>query len=328
MPRKHSDLCLTVAVYAAFGAIPIDTLGQKREDSGTLFVGECPWDAAMQSSSTLSRLGSITATDTIRMVEPQPLKPFRRFGSFALVYLLAGGGHYEDASGVECDLSAGDLIIVKPELGHRYGPGSCTEWVERFVVFEGPVFDLWEASGLFDVQPPVIRLQPVHIWNAAFDHVLGETGKLGAVPVLEQVCRLQELLSRILDNRTSIRPLTTEDREWLSTAYSLLDAGDPAIGSTLDLPAVAASLSLSYDGFRKRFRRLSGMSPARYRTVQRIDRARRLVQQGTMTNREIAEALGFCDEHHFSRRFSEVTGKSPREFRRNLPISVPGSKAG
>jgi len=168
----------------------------------------------------------------------------------------------------------------------------------------------------------------VHIWNAAFDHVLGETGKLGAVPVLEQVCRLQELLSRILDNRTSIRPLTTEDREWLSTAYSLLDAGDPAIGSTLDLPAVAASLSLSYDGFRKRFRRLSGMSPARYRTVQRIDRARRLVQQGTMTNREIAEALGFCDEHHFSRRFSEVTGKSPREFRRNLPISVPGSKAG
>jgi AraC-like DNA-binding protein len=281
---------------------------------------------AMPITESPAHLGHIAATDTIRVTEPNTKKPFRRFGSFAIVYLLAGSGRYEDESGAECDLRAGDLIIVKPQLGHRYGPDSCTEWVERYVVFEGPVFDLWESSGWFDMQPPVIRLEPVHAWNAAIDHVLGE--RLGAVSPLEQVCRLQGLLARILDSRLVMQTLSNEDREWLSAACSLLDTGDPAMGSTLDLPDVAANLSLSYDGFRKRFRRLSGVSPARYRTLQRIDRARRLVQQGILTNREIAETLGFCDEQHFSRRFKQVTGKSPRGFRRSLPISVPGSQPG
>jgi AraC-like DNA-binding protein len=269
-----------------------------------------------------SPLGQITATDTLRQESPNPAKQFRRFGSYALVFLLAGEGRYQDETGMDRPLQSGDLILVRPSLGHVYGPLPWTEWVERYVVFEGPVFELWEERGLFDLQPPIVRLEPVHLWNAAFDHVLGDTGRIGAVPALEQVSRLQELLSRILAEHTTGRPITTEDRTWLSKAYSLLDAGDPAIGSNLDLPSVAASLSVSYDGFRKRFRKLSGMSPAKYRTMQRIDRAQRLIQKGTMTNREIAEILAFCDEQHFSRRFKQVTGKTPRAFRQSLPISA------
>ena len=34
---------------------------------------------------------------------------------------------------------------------------------------------------------------------------------------------------------------------------------------------------------------------------------------------QIADALGFCDAHYFSRRFKEITGKSARAFRRELP---------
>jgi AraC-like DNA-binding protein len=29
----------------------------------------------------------------------------------------------------------------------------------------------------------------------------------------------------------------------------------------------------------------------------------------------LIEVLGFCDEFYFSRRFREITGKSPSEFR-------------
>jgi AraC-like DNA-binding protein len=76
---------------------------------------------------------------------------------------------------------------------------------------------------------------------------------------------------------------------------------------------------MSYDGFRKRFTRATGLPPARYRGTRLIDRACELMQQGALTDRQIAEQLGFCDEFYFSRRFKQVTGRRPRQFRASLP---------
>ena len=46
-----------------------------------------------------------------------------------------------------------------------------------------------------------------------------------------------------------------------------------------------------------------------------MQRAQELIRCGVPTNREIADRLGFCDEYHFSRRFKQVVGLSPKEFR-------------
>jgi hypothetical protein len=67
----------------------------------------------------------------------------RIYGSYALVYLLAGSGHYRDANGNARAVAAGDLIWVYPDLGHEYGPWKGERWDEFFVVFDGPIFDLW-----------------------------------------------------------------------------------------------------------------------------------------------------------------------------------------
>jgi len=53
-----------------------------------------------------------------------------------------------------------------------------------------------------------------------------------------------------------------------------------------------------------------------------IDRACELMCESRFTDSEIAERLGFCDEFYFSRRFKEITGKSPRMFRKNLAMQV------
>jgi AraC-like DNA-binding protein len=75
---------------------------------------------------------------------------------------------------------------------------------------------------------------------------------------------------------------------------------------------------MSAETFRKKFARLAGTPPWRYRMTQVIERACRLVHEGRLTNKEIAERLGFNDEFHFSRRFKQITGRSPREFRKLL----------
>ncbi len=40
-----------------------------------------------------------------------------------------------------------------------------------------------------------------------------------------------------------------------------------------------------------------------------------MLEHTHLSNKEVAEALGFSDAFHFSRRFKQMTGTAPRAFR-------------
>ena len=107
-----------------------------------------------------------------------------------------------------------------------------------------------------------------------------------------------------------------EEADWKDRACARLESD---LERELDLEEMAGELGMSYDGFRKRFARMVGMPPARYRGCKIVDRACELMQGGSLTDREIAEMLGFCDKYYFSRR-KQVMGVSPRRFRTSLPM--------
>jgi AraC-like DNA-binding protein len=48
-----------------------------------------------------------------------------------------------------------------------------------------------------------------------------------------------------------------------------------------------------------------------------MEQARALITERNLSNKQLAEMLGFYDEFHFSRRFHQITGQSTREFRRS-----------
>jgi AraC-like DNA-binding protein len=235
------------------------------------------------------------------------------------VYVLAGQGRYQDENALDLEVRSGDIIQLQPNLGHAYGPDSDFSWVERYIVFEGPVFSLWEETGLFDIHQPVVHLSPVYEWNRRIDHLFGASGQIGTISAMEEICRLQVLLAKIHVARQTGGRLSSEDGVWLSAACALLSSNNSHADDISTLRSIANSLSLSYDGFRKRFRRLAGISPGRYRAYQQINRACEMLQSDTMTNREIAHTLGFKDEAHFSKRFKQIRGRSPRSFKAMLP---------
>ena len=106
------------------------------------------------------------------------------------------------------------------------------------------------------------------------------------------------------------------DGEWLGRARALLES-DRYRHSPID--EIARRLKVPGHVLRRRFARLTGLSASRHRVVRTIDRACELMQTTGLLDRQIAERLGFCDEFYFSRRFREITGRSPREFRAILP---------
>ncbi len=264
-----------------------------------------------------SGLGRISSSGVVEN-SPGVGRTLRILKFYALVYALEGEGFYRDANGLDSFISPGDLILVFPELPHTYGPRPGKKWTEYYMVFEGDVFDLWRAKGLFSPARPVYHLEPVDYWLEKFQSITETNRQPGFLPSVLDVCRLQSVLAEVLlsERAGSILP---QEIDWASRVCSLLE-NDRA--RKKDMPAVAKSLKMSYENFRKRFTRIVGMSPARFRDTRIISRACQLMQETTLSGKEIAYQLGFADECHFSHRFKQITGRSPLQFRKAVPVMI------
>lgn len=246
-----------------------------------------------------------------------PLERMRILGNYALVYTLEGPAHYVDVLGTQTQLQPGDLLVVYPDVGHAYGPPAGQKWSEFFIEFNGAVFDLWRRKGLLDPRRPIHRLLPIEYWLPRLETLGAEGAQPWQDRTLWQLCGIQQLLAEIHE-RERTAGTGMADREWLDKACAELERDLEQGSSNAPLHTAAKRMKTSYETFRKRFVLLSGVSPARYRMQRLMRRACELLQSEGATNKGVAAACGFCDEFHFAKRFKQVVGAWPRDFRRQV----------
>jgi AraC family transcriptional regulator len=84
----------------------------------------------------------------------------------------------------------------------------------------------------------------------------------------------------------------------------------------ISLRELAGAAGLSRFHFGRVFKRHLGVSPARYVEQARIAQAKRLIVDARMSLASVAQAVGFADQSHFSRRFRVREGCTPAQFAR------------
>jgi len=87
-------------------------------------------------------------------------------------------------------------------------------------------------------------------------------------------------------------------------------------GLAWTVPEIATQAGLSVSQTARRIRELTGQSPREYVIRARIDRARRLMEESTMSLKQIAESLGYTDIYFFHRQFKAIAGVTPGHWRR------------
>lgn len=266
-------------------------------------------------------LGAVTQTGLQIKTKPWAgfERGFRYFGQYAVVLLVDGRGSYEDDRGNRLDLCPGDMTLVLPDIGHKYGPHPGNVSHELFVVFDGPVFDSWYHAGVISADRVRIHLGNPAPWaNRLVDIVIPEARS--ETDALLEVVRTQHFLADAL--RRTEREITALGRsEWMQRSMRLIDATvtRATVADGVDWDALASELGVSPTTLRRRFRDQLGCSPVTYRNRRIIGRACALMQQTDMSDQAIADALGFCDPQYFSRCFKRVMGSSPRAYRASLP---------
>jgi AraC family transcriptional regulator of arabinose operon len=110
--------------------------------------------------------------------------------------------------------------------------------------------------------------------------------------------------------------------------------GDPAVSPTIDdriaralgameqrmaealtVRELAAVAGLSPSRFAHLFRRTVGVPPLRHLHALRMRRARRLLEDSTLSIRDVMRQVGWNDPSHFSKDFKRRFGVSPRLYR-------------
>jgi AraC-like DNA-binding protein len=126
-------------------------------------------------------------------------------------------------------------------------------------------------------------------------------GQAGEVVGIEGVCRY------LRKARSPTEPVLT-----LSPAIDYIMEN---YARKIDVPALAALVSLSVKQFERRFKQEYGAVPVQYILRIRLDAARQLLAGTRLSIAQIGRETGFYDNSHFTHQFHRYTGFSPKAFR-------------
>lgn len=93
---------------------------------------------------------------------------------------------------------------------------------------------------------------------------------------------------------------------------------DAHLFEPLSVHQIASEVNLSPSHFSRVFRSTTGFSPHEYIMLHRIDEAKALLQSTALSVKEIAFQVGYKSEVNFIMAFTDKTGLSPTQFRKNI----------
>lgn len=108
---------------------------------------------------------------------------------------------------------------------------------------------------------------------------------------------------------------TAERMRWDPRIRAAVTFIEENLSAPLRVEDLARAASLSISRFAHLFRHEIGSSPQRFVEMERIRRARHLLENTTRNVQEVADETGFENAFYFATRFKRFTGETPTAYR-------------
>ena len=129
------------------------------------------------------------------------------------------------------------------------------------------------------------------------------------------ILKLKEIVLLLLQTENAPGILEVFSNLFNPRTFSFKEVVEAHIFSSITIPELAALTNHSLSTFKREFAKIYNDSPARYRTRQRIERAKQLLKVSNDSVGAIAFETGFSDTAHFSRVFKSIVGISPTAYK-------------
>ena len=122
-----------------------------------------------------------------------------------------------------------------------------------------------------------------------------------------------EVKKRYLDSSDQDRSFGSAEEEFITRLNKVISEhiGDPELDQQLMCKELGMSRALLYN----KMRAITGAGAKEYITKIRIEKAKSLMENPSLSFAEIAEMTGFTSQSYFSTAFKNYTGVTPSQFR-------------
>ncbi len=236
------------------------------------------------------------------------------FHDFYVIGFIEGGRRHLWCKGREYDLSAGDLVLFNPRDNHSCSPIG-EELLDYRAVNIRPEVMLGAAREITGrdcaprfAQNVVRRSEAAAAVGEVYDAILADAPRLQKEEAF--FCLLEQILQEYAAPFESPAPPEPDGQIQKLCAYM-----EQHYAENISLETLLSMTSFGKTYLLRSFTKQLGVSPYRYLQTIRIDRAKKLLEQGVEPI-EAADQTGFSDQSHFTNFFKSFIGLTPKQYQR------------
>ena len=232
---------------------------------------------------------------------------------YMIHYIISGAGYYI-MDGQKFHLRAGEAFLIYPSVRTTYYSDMDNPWEYYWVGFSGNDAEILINLTDFSKEVPVLSLPSNDILEL-FLLIYNSKGEDSHLSI-RMIGYLYLLLSHFIEysqsghsaNESAMEKNLKAAEKYILQNYQ----------NTISVETLACACGISRSWLFRCFKALTNTSPKEYLTAYRIERAKILLQNSTLSIRQISYSTGFQDELYFSKVFKKITGKSPSEYRKHF----------
>lgn len=212
-------------------------------------------------------------------------------------------------------VSAGELGLVPPSAVHQAVAG------ENGVLYEVLMFDV--AAFLNGVRGSRRLLTAFINGDMSFSPCIKDPAAVEAVRHILHTQQAKEpssplfitaqvylLFNRLFAEMPFVQPTPPADERFLDVLTYI----DRHLTEPLTVAVLSAQFGYTESYFCRRFKAVTGLSPGKYICIQRLEEAKRLMEEGVTVVTAVAAACGFADSDYFTRCFRKTYGFTPTKY--------------
>lgn len=233
-------------------------------------------------------------------------------------YIVEGRG-YLNVNGENYAATAGDVYILRKKTTHTYWSDARYPWVKIFFNIRGSlaekILDEYQLGGAGRVVLGADGLEQDfrNMLEGLMDNTIGQTERFdkATVDFLQIIIKLTNMQRAVGMHKDDLMSVEKE----MNTLIEYITMNPRRIVSNQEL---ADAIFRSKDYVIKRFFANFGVTPYDYQIQQKIFSAKNMLANMNLSVKEIADSLGYDDQHYFSYMFKKRCGMSPTQYRKKI----------
>ena len=229
---------------------------------------------------------------------------------YQLLYVAEGKAHFQVGNTIY-DVGKGGVFLYRTEVPQHYYYVLSEKPDIYWIHFTGKEVETIIASlGLISEKP--MKLQPKEEMTELFEKIIVELrmDRFWRMEMAEAY--LRQLLLMISRNYHTVGQ---EKRVYHSMFDEVINKFHHEYQKDISIARLADSYHISVCWFIREFKNYTGYSPKQYIINLRLQNAKELLRNHSLSINDISGLVGYENQLYFSRIFHKYTGMSPSEYR-------------